>query len=263
MYNFSDFSKIGLFYSALSFAVALLFVVIKQLFYKDRSFLGKADLILFHIVILASASIIYTSRFREVFIIFLISIPFYLAAYKKLKNFYVTGKLFLTSSLLFTIFSLFWGATFIYGLELSFLTKSLMLSGYPVLLISLFSGLVTTLEQWEVLCRKNWKRPKDILKYRDPEYNPKVCIQVPCYSEPPEIVIGTLNAISRLNYDNYEVLVIDNNTKEPSLWKPVESHCRNLGEKFRFFHVDNLKGAKAGALNHVMRYMDDDSEIIA
>jgi cellulose synthase/poly-beta-1,6-N-acetylglucosamine synthase-like glycosyltransferase len=94
-------------------------------------------------------------------------------------------------------------------------------------------------------------------------FAPKVSIQVPCYAEPPELVIQTLNAISRINYQNFEVLVIDNNTKDENLWRPVEAHCKTLGERFRFFHVDPISGAKAGALNFVMRHVAHDVELVA
>jgi hypothetical protein len=76
---------------------------------------------------------------------------------------------------------------------------------------------------------------------------PKVSVHVPTYAEPPDVVIGTLDALARLDYDNVEVLVIDNNTKDETLWRPVQEHCRRLGDRFRFFHVEPLAGAKAGA----------------
>ena len=50
---------------------------------------------------------------------------------------------------------------------------------------------------------------------------------VPAYAEPPELVV-TLDALARLRYPNFEVLVIDNNTKDPALWRPVEEHCARL-----------------------------------
>lgn len=93
--------------------------------------------------------------------------------------------------------------------------------------------------------------------------NPKVSIHVPTYAEPPEILEQTLHALSCLEYDNFEVLVIDNNTKNPDLWKPVEACCAKLGSRFRFFHVDPISGAKAGALNFALRHADKDAELIA
>jgi cellulose synthase/poly-beta-1,6-N-acetylglucosamine synthase-like glycosyltransferase len=92
---------------------------------------------------------------------------------------------------------------------------------------------------------------------------PKVSIHVPCYAEPPHLVIATLDAIARLRYANFEVLVIDNNTKDPDLWVPVARHCDALGERFRFFHVDPLPGAKAGAVNFALGHTAPDAQIIS
>jgi cellulose synthase/poly-beta-1,6-N-acetylglucosamine synthase-like glycosyltransferase len=91
---------------------------------------------------------------------------------------------------------------------------------------------------------------------------PKVSLHVPAYAEPPELVIATLDALAELRYPNFEVLVIDNNTPDPELWRPVASHCKRLGPRFRFFHVDRLPGAKAGALNFALRHTAADSELI-
>ena len=94
-------------------------------------------------------------------------------------------------------------------------------------------------------------------------YRPKVSIHVPCYNEPPHMVIETLNALARLDYPDFEVLVIDNNTRDPAVWQPVGHHCALLGSRFRFFHVDPLAGYKAGALNLALGETADDAEIIA
>ncbi|HVV02237.1 MAG TPA: glycosyltransferase, partial [Verrucomicrobiae bacterium] len=81
-------------------------------------------------------------------------------------------------------------------------------------------------------------------------------IQVPAHNEPPELLRQTLRSLAELDWENYEVLVIDNNTADESLWRPVEAYCRELGPRFRFFHVENLAGFKAGALNYVSEFMD-------
>ena len=75
----------------------------------------------------------------------------------------------------------------------------------------------------------------------------------PASMSPPEVVLETLNALALLQYPNFEVIVLDNNTKDPNIWQPVENHCTQLGERFRFYHVDSLPGAKAGALNMCLR----------
>ena len=91
---------------------------------------------------------------------------------------------------------------------------------------------------------------------------PMVSIHVPAYNEPPEMLIQTLDALARLDYPRYEVLLIDNNTKDPAVWKPVEAHCSTLGERFRFFHVDPLPGFKSGALNYALARTSPDAEIV-
>lgn len=101
-----------------------------------------------------------------------------------------------------------------------------------------------------------------ILRVATGKVLPKVSIHVPCYKEPPQLMIDTLDALSKLRYENFEVIVVDNNTKDPSLWQPVEDHCRNLGPRFRFFHVDPLSGAKAGAINFALRHSAPEASII-
>ena len=92
---------------------------------------------------------------------------------------------------------------------------------------------------------------------------PLVSVHVPTYNEPPEMVMETLDALARLDYPRYEVLVIDNNTQDPAAWQPVEAHCRRLGARFRFFHVDPLAGFKAGALNYALARTAPEATVIA
>lgn len=92
---------------------------------------------------------------------------------------------------------------------------------------------------------------------------PKVSIHLPCYNEPPDMVIATLDALAALRYDDYEVLVIDNNTRDEAVWRPVEAHCASLGPRFRFFHVAPLTGFKAGALNFALRHTAPEAAIVA
>lgn len=89
-----------------------------------------------------------------------------------------------------------------------------------------------------------------------------VSIHVPICSEPPEIVAATLLALKRLKYKSFEVLVVDNNTKDESLWRPVESLCRRLGGNFHFFHLPQWPGFKAGALNFALRNTAPQASVI-
>lgn len=91
---------------------------------------------------------------------------------------------------------------------------------------------------------------------------PKVSIHVPAYREPPEMLKQTLDALARLDYPNYECIVVINNTPDPAMWMPIEEHCRTLGDRFKFVRADNLQGYKAGALRLAMVHTAADAEII-
>ncbi|MBV9548283.1 MAG: glycosyltransferase, partial [Alphaproteobacteria bacterium] len=94
-----------------------------------------------------------------------------------------------------------------------------------------------------------------------PLKSPRVSIHIPIYNEPPQMVVETLNAVARLDYDDFEVIVLDNNTPDAEVWRPVEAHCHILNAamdvaRFRFFHFEQLKGFKAGALNRALALTD-------
>ncbi len=91
---------------------------------------------------------------------------------------------------------------------------------------------------------------------------PRVSVHLACCNEPPEMVIATLDSLARLDYANYEVLVIDNNTKDEALWKPVQAHVERLGARFRFFHLPSWPGFKAGALNFGLGQTDPAAEVV-
>lgn len=92
--------------------------------------------------------------------------------------------------------------------------------------------------------------------------HPKVSIHVPAYFEPPEMLKQTLDAVSRLDYPNFECVVIINNTPDPTFWQPIQDHCRSLGERFIFINAEKVEGFKAGALKIAMARTAVDAEII-
>jgi len=108
-----------------------------------------------------------------------------------------------------------------------------------------------------------WRVERRAVPVAIPEASPRVSIHVPCYNEPPAMVIETLDALSRLDYDNFEVIVLDNNTPERETWLPVETRCRELGERFRFYHYDDMAGFKAGALNEALKLTDPRAVYVA
>ena len=91
---------------------------------------------------------------------------------------------------------------------------------------------------------------------------PKVSIHVPAYFEPPDMLKQTLDAVARLDYPNFECIVIINNTPDPEFWQPIQDHCRTLGERFKFINAEKVEGFKAGALRIAMERTAADAEII-
>ncbi len=91
---------------------------------------------------------------------------------------------------------------------------------------------------------------------------PKVSIHIPACCEPPEMLKATLDSVVRLEYPNFECVLVVNNTPDPALWQPIEEHCRALGEQIKFIRVDNLAGYKAGALRVALANTAADAEIV-
>ncbi len=130
-------------------------------------------------------------------------------------------------------------------------------------MIGIIAVLLAEAHEWaEAIWYKHRRRQLDLFLPTDAPL-PKVSIHVPCYNEPPEMVRQTLKALAKLNYPDFEVLVIDNNTKDPNVWQPLQKICDKLGPRFRFFHVDPLSGFKAGALNFALRETAQDAEVVA
>lgn len=141
-------------------------------------------------------------------------------------------------------------ATFVWGL--------LLPAQIALLLVLLINGL----EFSEMLWTRQWRRYFPPVRDAAPEHLPKVSIHLAIHNEPPEMVKQTLNALAALDYPDYEVLVIDNNTKDDQVWLPVKAHCETLGPRFRFYHLPSWPGYKAGALNFALVETAPDARVI-
>ncbi|HWA69788.1 MAG TPA: glycosyltransferase family 2 protein [Rhizomicrobium sp.] len=111
-----------------------------------------------------------------------------------------------------------------------------------------------------------WRVERRVVKVGVPQTSPRISIHLPTFNEPPQMVIETMNALARLDYDNYEVIILDNNTPDPQAWRPVEAHSRLLNERggnFRFFHFEQMKGFKGGALNRALALTDPAAKYVA
>jgi len=111
----------------------------------------------------------------------------------------------------------------------------------------------------DVLCRSRHSRENPVA---DPSYLPMVSLHIPAYNEPPELLIETIKAVEAIDYPDFEIVVIDNNTTDPAVYGPVEEYCRGR-DRLKFVHVAPWPGYKAGACNLALRqYTDPRAEII-
>jgi cellulose synthase/poly-beta-1,6-N-acetylglucosamine synthase-like glycosyltransferase len=94
---------------------------------------------------------------------------------------------------------------------------------------------------------------------------PIVCLQVAVYNEPPDLVIETIRSLVAIDYPALRIQVIDNNTAEERLWRPLEAECARLKKAHhdvQFTHLASWPGFKAGALNWGRTHLDADVEIV-
>ena len=157
-----------------------------------------------------------------------------------------------------------WSSTLPYAFYLDPYDWAMLTVLAPAQLAIVMILLINGFEFTEVLWRRRWMREFGPLPGNGAdESQPFVSIHLACCNEPPEMVILTLDSLAALDYRNFEVVVIDNNTKRDDVWQPVEEHCRKLGDKFRFFHLNPWPGFKAGALNFGLKETDPRAEVIA
>ncbi len=135
----------------------------------------------------------------------------------------------------------------------------MLAAGQALLLLLL---LADSFELAETVWGRTWRRRYTPVAEPVGPHLPKVSIHLPICNEPPQMVQQTLDALADLDYPDFEVLVIDNNTMDPAVWEPVAAHCARLGSRFRFFHLGRWPGYKAGALNFALRETAADAEIV-
>src|SRR6516162_6638798 len=133
--------------------------------------------------------------------------------------------------------------------------------GLLLWLFELLAAIMSCAYLWEIcdaLGTEHWRRritPQTRLPAADKDL-PFVSLHVPAHNEPPEMVKETLRSLLRLDYPRYEIVVIDDNTDDESLWRPVEEWCAR--HRVKFAHLENWPGYKSGALNYALRRMTDE-----
>jgi cellulose synthase/poly-beta-1,6-N-acetylglucosamine synthase-like glycosyltransferase len=169
----------------------------------------------------------------------------------------VTWAMTLLSTLIFIAYSFMVSAF----TPLSTLSFIIALDFFLIEAVALLMALTHAYESLELFCRIRWRRLLDSIR-PVPGYTPMVSLHVPAYNEPPEVVRATLNSLAQLDYPNYEVLVVDNNTPGQENWTMIRNMCLALGPKFRFVHLDKWPGYKSGALNFALAHTAPEAEIV-
>src|SRR6202451_4626528 len=157
----------------------------------------------------------------------------------------------------------------IYAIEWTFHSNLGPLStvgGVLLWLLEIFAAVLSCAYLWELcdaLGTAHWRRritSRTRLSVPDAEL-PMVSLHVPAHNEPPDMVIATLRSLLGLDYPRYEIILIDDNTDDEELWRPVGAWCeRHL---VKFAHLTDWPGYKSGALNYALRQMTSpDAEVI-
>jgi cellulose synthase/poly-beta-1,6-N-acetylglucosamine synthase-like glycosyltransferase len=162
-----------------------------------------------------------------------------------------------------------WSATvFLFVAYLAFMLDWTFSSGLPagteaggflLWLLEVFAAVLGTAYLWELcdaLGTEQWRRRVEHgAPGTGPGPAPFVSLHVPAHFEPPEMVIETLARLRELDYPSYEVIAIDDNTDDESMWRPVQRWCTENDVKF--IHLSDQPGYKSGALNYALREMTD------
>jgi cellulose synthase/poly-beta-1,6-N-acetylglucosamine synthase-like glycosyltransferase len=147
----------------------------------------------------------------------------------------------------------------VYALEWTFdshLGAASTIGGVLLWLLEVFAALLCCAYLWEIcdaLGTEHWRRR--ITSANRPQVAdrdlPMVSLHVPAHNEPPDMVIETLRSLLRLDYPRFEIILIDDNTDDEALWRPVQAWCSRHGVKF--VHLEDWPGYKSGALNYALR----------
>ncbi|HET9186323.1 MAG TPA: glycosyltransferase family 2 protein [Acidothermaceae bacterium] len=163
-----------------------------------------------------------------------------------------------------------WSSTiFLFAAYLAFMLQWTFTAGMPATseaggvtlwVLEVFAAVLGCAYLWELcdaLASEHWRRrvSRGAPAVVPGGELPFVSLHVPAHNEPPDMVIATLSALRALDYPRYEVVAIDDNTDDESLWRPVETWCHEHGVKFA--HLADWPGYKSGALNYALANLTD------
>ncbi|WP_350656631.1 glycosyltransferase family 2 protein [Psychrobacter sp. S1-30-MNA-CIBAN-0213] len=86
----------------------------------------------------------------------------------------------------------------------------------------------------------------------------RLSFQLMTRAEPAALVIETIKSLLAIKADDDEILIVDNNNTQMTLYEPLAQFCASLDARHNvhFYHIDSVAGFKAGALNLALGLMD-------
>jgi len=126
-----------------------------------------------------------------------------------------------------------------------------------ILLINLIHLIQTTLE---VMSNKPLKRNLESLNIQ--EAIPFISIHIACSNEDPKHVIECVNSLLAQEYERFEIILVDNNTANESLWRPLDALYGQNNSHVKFFHIEKMEGFKAGALSFALEHTSSEATVI-
>jgi exo-beta-1,3-glucanase (GH17 family)/cellulose synthase/poly-beta-1,6-N-acetylglucosamine synthase-like glycosyltransferase len=172
------------------------------------------------------------------------------------------GRLFFAFLLQLSAALLVWTLSLPFTRQLDWSETLLWALLIPAQLALLAVVLINGLELTELLWQRGLRRGFRPAQPAPGEPQPVVSLHLAICNEPPQLVIETLDSLAQLDYPEFEVIVVDNNTTDPALWQPVQAHCEKLGAHFRFYSLGKWSGFKAGALNFALRETDPRAAVV-
>lgn len=146
------------------------------------------------------------------------------------------------------------------ALSIMFLVSIVLPEAMLVLLFLNLSLLIfNQLNKWKQFSGKTTFQSTSVRKFD--EKSPFVSVHIPICDEPVQQVRNTIISASSQDYDNYEVIVLYNNTSNKALVEPIKKLCQDL-EKVRFYDKNKVLGYKAGALNQCLELMNSKTNLI-
>lgn len=106
-----------------------------------------------------------------------------------------------------------------------------------------------------------WLGPDQRPKVAGPSVKSKVSVHLAICNEPPKMVIATIKGVLAQGYSNFELIIVDNNTKDENVWSPVRDFCEDH-DNIRFFHLEKWPFYKSGALNFARKVTDPEVDFV-